>query len=175
MDRSPILFLIMLGMFLALVIVVYSSLMGTLGVTQRLFGSADSMGSLKKEVFPGYFSISKLRYYDRALVESQENNTEQPIDRCSMNSTKETMIIDLLVDSEKHPENCVVFVDNRLAKSFRLIDMPSATAMSNNILSHSVALQKYDIYSAHKISVCCDDICQKDVIEALCAELNQQN
>ncbi|MBN2458091.1 hypothetical protein JXB31_03085 [Candidatus Woesearchaeota archaeon] len=168
MDRSPILLLVMIGLFLAVVIVVYSSLMGTLAVTERVFSSSDSINPLKKNSLPGYFNINALRYYDRALVESQQNSTGSAIDRCAMNLSKEVLIIDMTYNYQRKPENCNVFVDNLLEKTFVIGELPDAMNRSDNSILQPVVVDKVNIYESHLVKLCCENVCHEDVIGPLC-------
>lgn len=178
MDRSPILVLIFVGIFIAVVILVYSSVMGTMSVTQRIFDSDDSSNSLIKNLKPGYFSINSLRYYDRLLAEAGGNTTEIYTDRCSMNETKETLIIELLLNSLRHPDKCDLYIDKRFKKQFSIEDLPKKTIKYNNALDEVVffpiVLHDVDIYSPHTITVCCSDICHDDSIERLCSKVQEK-
>ena len=117
-SGKPLLILIFLGLLFGVVILIYSSQLGAIAFTQRFFNASSDMNQLKNEAYHAYFGINKVRYYDRAIVEAEENGTIletlADINRCSMNSSTETLIIELVINYQTHPDNCDLFIDKRI-------------------------------------------------------------
>jgi hypothetical protein len=169
MDRSPILLLLVIVIGLSVSLLAYSATKGTVSMTERMFSESDSMNPMKRSVVSGYFSINKLRYYDRGLALAEEQNLTKPVDRCTINLTAETLIIELLISDERYPENCIMRVDKKVSHiSIDPIKITSRINMSRTIQFYTIVVRDIKINETHKVSVCCEDICHEDTIKPIC-------
>jgi hypothetical protein len=169
MDRTPIFLVLILAIGLCVAILAYSATMGTVSMTERIFNNSDSINPIKRGIVPGYFSINKLRYYDRGLAMAEELNQTKAVDRCSINLTKETLIIELLISDDRYPENCVMSIDDK--KSHIQIDpikIITRLNITKSIQIYTIVIQNIKINETHKVSVCCEEICHEDVIKPIC-------
>ena len=172
MDRSPILLLLVIVIGLSVSILAYSMTRGTVSMSERIFNNSDSINPIKKGIIPGYFSINRLRYYDRGFALAEELNQTKAIDRCSINISKETLIIELLLTDDRYPENCIMIIDSK--KSHIQINPIKITKGLNNINAsksiqiYTIVAQDIKINETHKVSLCCEEICHEDVIRPIC-------
>jgi hypothetical protein len=169
MDRSPILLLLIIIIGLSISILAYSATKGTVSMTERIFNNSDSINPLKRNVVPGYFSINKLRYYDRGFALAEQLNQTKAIDRCSINISKETLIIELLISEGKYPENCIMTIDKKISHiQIDPIKISTRQNTTESIRFYTIVAQDIKINETHKVSICCENICHEDVIDPIC-------
>lgn len=141
---------------------------GTLTLAKNMAKATKTRNPLEEDVFDGYFKINKLKYFDRVIAMQAMNRTANITDRCEMDLKDETLILELLLSSEKIIDHCEVFIDDRYSTEIKILEMPSVDSFAINDTILTVSLPAQDIYDDHMIEICCDTICHKKQILELC-------
>lgn len=146
----------------------YSLTEGPLTLAKNMAKATKPRDPLDEDVFDGYFKINKLKYFDRVITMQALNKTANITDRCDMKLKDETLILELLLSSEKIIDHCEVFIDNMYSTEIKILEMPSIDSFAQNDTILTVSLPAQNIYDKHLVEICCDSICHTKKILELC-------
>lgn len=155
------------GAFLS--ILAYALTFGSTTIALNLINSTKVNNPLNNDIFDGYFEIHKVRYYERGLAEP-DFSSNGTYDICSQNMTYEIVILELLLNNDKLPEKCEIFIDGRYSDRFDVMPPPCHPMCSSFETLTTYSLERQDIYGDHEIEICCEGICHDKKLMAVCIQ-----
>lgn len=130
----------------------------------NMVDESSKLGENKLSNNPEIFNVEKVRFYDDSLLRQLESNSSlENMTNCD--SLEKVVIIDLLFNLTKVPEVCEIKVDNNLDK---ILPVDISYSMDIEEIVIPVPLKKHSSTENHLIETCCDRICTKNVLEAIC-------
>ncbi len=160
--------MILIGIFIALAILIGSLILSTHSTTKRLTNTTEEMHLGDDKYFGLNFRITDYHYFDRSLLLPQDNQSNASSNICLNPKSKEIVILKIVLDTDELPDRCDIFIDSRFVKSLDVYDYDCRPICASDKIEQQVDLKAQDVFSKHKLEVCCDSICTSEELEPIC-------
>jgi hypothetical protein len=159
---------IVLLLFSAGFIIVWLSLStGTIRIINDFSNATENLKQTTKYT-DQKFMIYKLKYYNSSLINEYFNNSNKTLDICNNSKTKEIIIIDIITYNYNLPFECKFFIDNKLILTKLINKIPCENYCEDQESIFTIDLGSHNFYNDYEINVCCNNNCNKEILNKLC-------
>jgi hypothetical protein len=163
--REVIFGCIILTMIFLIIVLAFTLFSSSTDLRDKIVDTTGTMRLEDNSLFSGDFHILDIHFFNRSLAEPEQYSN---ISLCDSGKDGEIIIMKVIFNNTHHPDSCDIFVDSGFEKTVNIGETSCRPKCTSDETLMAIDIKEKNIRKKHEIQMCCDNLCLKYELPALC-------